>query len=208
MHCAMAVRAGQRLDRAGDMLPARVRALLRDHIVRLGQLGALVSRHSPYAELARRRERLVGLSARLDAGHQSVLRREGERNKSNVARLKMVHERLARAYAGGLAQRKNELSGLSKLFASFDHRNVLARGFALVRAAEGGQLVRSVSQIAPGQGLSLEFADGRADAIATGGDGAPPFGAPVSQPKPNLKPQPKPQSRLRASAPKTQGDLF
>ena len=198
----------QRLDRAGDMLPARVRALLRDHIVRLGQLGALVSRHSPYAELARRRERLVGLSARLDAGHQSVLRREGERNKSNVARLKMVHERLARAYAGGLAQRKNELSGLSKLFASFDHRNVLARGFALVRAAEGGQLVRSVSQIAPGQGLSLEFADGRADAIATGGDGAPPFGAPVSQPKPNLKPQPKPQSRLRASAPKTQGDLF
>jgi exodeoxyribonuclease VII large subunit len=174
--------------------------LLRDHWVRLGQLGALVARHSPYAELARRRERLAGLSARLNAGHVSVLRREAERTKASTERLKMVHERLRRAYLGGLVQRRNAVLGLTKLFASFDHRSVLARGFALVRAGEGGQLVRSVTQIAPGQALSIELADGRAFAIADGEGPAPASSAP-------MRPR-APAKTASKIAPKTQGDLF
>jgi exodeoxyribonuclease VII large subunit len=76
-----------------------------------------------------------------------------------------------------------------------------------VRAVEGGQLVRSVSQIAPGQGLSLEFADGRADAIATGGDGAPPPGAASGASSP-LRAKPARVASPKPLAPKTQGDLF
>ena len=190
----------QRLDRAGDMLPARANALLRDHSVRLAQLGALVARHSPYAELARRRERLAGLSARLNAGHVTVLRREAERMKAFAGRLEMVHERLRRACLGGLVQRRNAVSGLTKLLASFDHRSVLARGFALVRGVDGGQLVRSVAQIAPGQGLSIEFADGRAAAIASG-DEAPPASSAPMRPR-------APAKTASRGAPKTQGDLF
>jgi exodeoxyribonuclease VII large subunit len=97
-------------------------------------------------------------------------------------------------------QRRNAVSGLTKLLASFDHRSVLARGFALVRGVDGGQLVRSVAQIAPGQGLSIEFADGRAAAIASG-DEAPPASSAPMRPR-------APAKTASRGAPKTQGDLF
>ena len=59
-----------------------------------------------------------------------------------------------------------------RILQSLSYRNVLQRGFALVRDGEGGP-VRQAAAIAPGMALSLEFADGRVAAIAGEGEGEP-----------------------------------
>jgi exodeoxyribonuclease VII large subunit len=46
---------------------------------------------------------------------------------------------------------------------------VLARGFTLVRAADGSML-RRAAQVKPGAALDIEFADGHVPAQAEGGD--------------------------------------
>jgi exodeoxyribonuclease VII large subunit len=59
----------------------------------------------------------------------------------------------------------------------------LARGFALVSDA-GGNLVRSAGAVIPGEGLTLEFADGRVGVVA-GGEAEPAPPAPKRRrPKP------------------------
>jgi exodeoxyribonuclease VII large subunit len=199
----------QRLDRASNLLPVRAQALLRARALTLGRLGALVARHSPHAELARRRERLDGLATRLKTGRAHALRREADRASAARQRLNASGERLARAFAAGLERRAGALSGASKLLASFDHRNVLARGFALVRAGSDGALVRSAAALAPGQALSLEFADGRAQAVVRGSQDAdktatPPASAPASKSASKAKPR----AQGRGADPGPQGDLF
>jgi exodeoxyribonuclease VII large subunit len=79
---------------------------------------------------------------------------------------------------------------------------VLARGFALVRNAEG-TMVRSAAAVPLGQELEIEFADGRVMAEAKGQAAATrtkPTEASSAAPKPTLSPQKK--------QPKDQGSLF
>ncbi len=181
----------QRLDRAGDMLPARVNGALRERALRLGRLGALVARHSPHAELARRRERLAGLGARLEGVRPASVRRgqdrlaalsgrlvvafasrgraEVERCRANRERLSIFHDRMRNALRATNERRARDLAGAGKLLGSLGYRNVLARGFALVhRGGPDGVPVRSGAAIAPGDGLTLEFADAHVAVIAQG----------------------------------------
>ena len=69
-------------------------------------------------------------------------------------------------------RRAERADALGKLLGSFSYRNVLARGFALVRDAEGKPL-RAAAEVTPGARLSIQFADGATAATADGGDGAP-----------------------------------
>ena len=196
----------QRLDRASELLPARAQALVRARALALGRLGALVARHSPHAELARRRERLDGLAARLKTGRAHALRRAADRAIAARQRLNANRERLARAFAAGLEQRAQALSSVGKLLASYDHRNEQARGFALVRAQADGALVRSAAALAPGDVLTLEFADGRAQAVTRATDAAPqgPAGAAAAKPASKAKPR----AHGSGADPGRQGDLF
>jgi len=66
-----------------------------------------------------------------------------------------------------------------RLLTAVSYRGVLARGFALVRAADGKPL-RSAAAVAPGLQLNIEFADGRVCATADGPAAAGP--APTSAP--------------------------
>jgi exodeoxyribonuclease VII large subunit len=77
--------------------------------------------------------------------------------------------RLDRALAGLIALRRQRLEGVGQLLVSLSYKSVLARGYALVRGADG-RAIRSAAAIAPGQPLAIEFADGTARATA---DGAP-----------------------------------
>ena len=81
------------------------------------------------------------------------------------------------------------LATQAQLLGSLGYKNVLARGFALVRD-DDGLPVRAAGAVAPGQRLSLEFADGRV--IVREGDGA------ASPRRAGRVPAPKPE----------QGDLF
>ena len=164
----------QRLDRAGENLPRRVGAGLNDRKLKVGRLGALIARHSPNAELARRRAKLDGLATRL-ASVRDVTRKRGEDARLQLAarlrrafiarrdaekancvrqreRVKSAGERMANALRACNERRSRDLSGLSKLMDTLSHKSVLARGFALVRdGGETGAPIRSAASIAPGQ---------------------------------------------------------
>ncbi|THK37499.1 exodeoxyribonuclease VII large subunit [Ensifer sp. MPMI2T] len=101
------------------------------------------------------------------------------------------------AIAGEVRRLKGVLTAQDRVLQSLSYRNVLKRGFALVRDA-ADQPVKQAAAVAPGMALSLEFADGRVSAVA--GEG----GAPSPQePKKRSSRSPEP-----ASGPPKQGSLF
>ena len=60
---------------------------------------------------------------------------------------------------------RRRLDGQAKLLTTLGYHNVLARGFALVRA-EDGVMLRRAADVKPGAGLDIEFADGHVEAHA------------------------------------------
>ncbi|MCB1498462.1 MAG: exodeoxyribonuclease VII large subunit [Bauldia sp.] len=71
-----------------------------------------------------------------------------------------------RGFGAGLSARATRLSGLDQLLRTLSYRNVLARGFALVRS--GDRPVHG-AQVTTGAPLDIEFHDGHVSAIATSG---------------------------------------
>ncbi|RWF61106.1 MAG: exodeoxyribonuclease VII large subunit, partial [Mesorhizobium sp.] len=84
------------------------------------------------------------------------------------------------------------LTQADRLLATLSHKAVLARGFALVKDADGA-VIKQAAEVVPGMALSLEFADGTADAVATTG---------AARPKATAKPAAKAKERGN------QGSLF
>ena len=192
----------QRLDRAGENLPRRLAAALNDRHLKLNRLGALVARHSPRAELARRTERIAGLGERLRRA--LITRRDTELAtcKSQRERLKGAHQRMRNALRACNERRSRDLSSVLKLMDSMSHKSVLARGFALVRdGGADGAPVRSALAIASGQALTLQFADGAVAATAGGG------GAPAQPDPPERQKAPK-APKAAVKSPASQGSLF
>jgi exodeoxyribonuclease VII large subunit len=113
----------------------------------------------------RRAEGLRNLETRLvNAG---LARKKIERERAVAARhrLDVLAARMAHALRGRIAARQAELKSLEQLLASLGYKNVLARGFALVRDVDNKPL-RLAAEIADGASLDIEFADGRKSAIA------------------------------------------
>ncbi|WEX88445.1 exodeoxyribonuclease VII large subunit [Sinorhizobium garamanticum] len=102
------------------------------------------------------------------------------------------------AIAGEMRRLKGVLTAQDRVLQSLSYRNVLKRGFALVRDA-AGQPVKQAAAVAPGMALSLEFSDGSVSAVA--GEG----GAPPSPQEPKKR---SPRSPEPASGPPKQGSLF
>ena len=86
------------------------------------------------------------------------------------------------------------------MLAALSYRGVLARGFALVRDAQG-LAVHAAAAIGPGARLTLEFADGRVAATA---DAERPAAASPAKPAVS-EPRPAPK---RVVKPVGQGSLF
>ncbi|MQW87364.1 exodeoxyribonuclease VII large subunit [Sinorhizobium saheli] len=87
-------------------------------------------------------------------------------------RISGLSRRADAAIAADIRRLKGALAAQDRVLQSLSYRNVLQRGFALVRDA-AGEPVKQAAAVAPGMALSLEFADGRVSAVA-GEDGAPP----------------------------------
>lgn len=71
----------------------------------------------------------------------------------------------ARSLTTLLARSRAKLDGQGKLLQTLGYHNVLARGFALVRGADGTML-RRAAEVKPGSALDIEFADGHIEAHA------------------------------------------
>jgi exodeoxyribonuclease VII large subunit len=79
-------------------------------------------------------------------------------------KLHQLETRLGVAVRRRLGDAQGHVTAAAKLLATLSYEGVLERGFALVHRARGG-LVRRRAQLALGEAVSLEFRDGRIDAV-------------------------------------------
>jgi exodeoxyribonuclease VII large subunit len=161
---AFVATARQRLDRAEEQIAGRLRDALRERHLRIGRAAAALARHSPQAELARRRERLSGLGLRISRARANFPTREAAMRREKLDALRDRVGRAARLSRERLSRRSDQAFQLLK---SFGYHNVLARGYALVRDS-GGRPLRSAALVAPGARLLIGFADGAVAATADG----------------------------------------
>jgi exodeoxyribonuclease VII large subunit len=205
----------QRLDRASETLAQRMRGALDQRALRTAGLARQLARHSPRAHLAGLRERLKGLSGRLERTRPLLIerpRRSAEavgrtfvreaallagRRTEQAAALTRLAARMTRAYDERLQSRRAQLFSAGQLLGAMSYRGVLSRGFALVRDETQKPLWRA-EEIRQAQRLEIEFADGKIGAIA-GGRVGPPMTPPALLPR----------RRARSDKdPEGQGSLF
>ena len=208
---ALVAQPRQRLDRAGEKLAGGLARGADARRLALSRLAHRLAGQSPQARLARAREKLAALDARLARAatlglEQRALRMETlagrfaqglraraglarQQNSAQTQKLDHLGQRLKRALTQRIATDRARLAAHAQLLGSLGYKNVLARGFALVRD-DAGLPVRAAAAVAAGQRLSLEFADGRVAVREGDGPTSPRRAARV----PALKPD--------------QGDLF
>ncbi|TGY88319.1 exodeoxyribonuclease VII large subunit [Marinicauda algicola] len=148
--------------------------------------------------LERKRGRLETLAAGL---RPAALHREIQLGRRRLAE---IGRRLQPAYGRQLRTHTRELASLGARLESLSYRNVLSRGFALVRD-EAGKVVREGAALSAGQGVSLTFADTERRAVI---DGAEAPGTLPSGPKPARTSKPKAKPASAPSKPPEQGNLF
>lgn len=145
----------QRLDDVGDRLPRALAGLLA---ARRQSIAGLRVPH-PREGILARRAAVQGLALRLSAAW--ARQRDARARAPAIARLSPAPVQAL------LRQKRAVLDGLSARLESASYQSVLARGFALVRDADG-HAITAAARIAPGQALRLGFADGEARVVAEG----------------------------------------
>lgn len=202
----------ERVDLAGSRLSG---ALRRSVDRKRSDLGALV-RAMPRAEnlLFDKRQRHDFVSQRFDTALKTGVERKRGRLETlaaglrpaalqrdiNQARRRMteVSRRLQPAYGRQLRQHTREVASLGARLDSLSYKNVLARGFALVRDEAGG-VVRAGSSLGEGQALMLTFADDATRRAVIWDDPARPSAAPAAKPA---------RKKAAKKPPPEQGNLF
>jgi exodeoxyribonuclease VII large subunit len=110
--------------------------------------------------------------------HRSAFERSASRLRpqslvraAQAGRDRLIRLERARSRSiGALVDRSRaKLDAQAKLLFTLGYHNVLARGFALVRASDGTML-RRASEVRPGAALDIEFADGHVAAHADSGE--------------------------------------
>jgi exodeoxyribonuclease VII large subunit len=213
----------QTLDNWADRLPRAAGSVLQQARARLNEAGARLV--SPREQLSEKRGRLENAGLRLDGAIKSAIQMQKARLDQAAAGLRPANARRDitrdRKQIDDLAGRmqaavKNilnrEAEGLARydrLLESYSYRNVLKRGFAVVRGADEG-LIGKASDLIAGQGYILEMQDGRADVTAGTYSSGASEAAPVATVAPKSAAKPKP-ARKKDPAPKDddrQGSLL
>ena len=175
----------QRLDRAEERLGAASASGIDRRHLELSRLAHRLSEQAPRLRLTRTAQDLYKLEHRLRfcaeraserrqaqslqasrrlVGAGAGLRREFDRLAARGAAL---GQGLARRWSAGLSVRQAQIDGFGKLLETLGYRQVLGRGFALVRDSDG-RPVRSARAPTPASLLDIEFADGHIDVVTTG----------------------------------------
>jgi len=171
----------QRLDLAAARLPKPTRLLepLRQRL-------ALAASNFPSLGrlLDRPKNRLGLVAARL---RPEPIQRNAARQHQTLSQMS---SRTEQAIKRKLLTDRQRLVKAAQLLDAYSYQGVLERGYALVQN-EGGEVVRSKVKVKSGEGVTLTFADGSRKAVIDG----------KAAPK-------KPKPSAKASAVKTQQDLF
>jgi exodeoxyribonuclease VII large subunit len=177
----------QRLDHLGAALPRGLKANTHAHHRRFSHLSAGLTlkvlrgqvaqanhrltvsgeriRLSARALLRHRRDRFAGLEVRLKASKLSNAQAQRNAIARDRERAQRLAERARRALETTLQRFDARVAHSGQLLSALSYRGVLARGFALVRDAQG-HAVHAAAAIGPSAHLSIEFADGRVGATA------------------------------------------
>jgi exodeoxyribonuclease VII large subunit len=123
-----------------------------------------------------RAERLANAAVRLVERKRALLDAIGPKLSPNALRAELRHSRsqlaplaanLLTSVTQAMADRRSALSQSSKLLLSLSYKNVLARGYAVIKD-EAGNLVQDKAALSPGDAVAIEFADGAVGATIAG----------------------------------------
>jgi exodeoxyribonuclease VII large subunit len=175
----------QRLDRAILRLENALRSQRDRRSLALANLARRLGAQKPEARLARFRERIQGLGERLRGiGQRQPVERlqrlvqigqrlqqamltTRQREVRELARrqegLASLAQRLPHAMEARRKARRAAFEAQAKLLESLAYKNVLARGYAVVRQED--RILSRKEGLENGQTVSIEFADGRVEAI-------------------------------------------
>lgn len=205
---AVPVRAelqAQVMERAQRLLRAQTRILeqgraqvegLARGLPRLQDLFALPEQRLDHASERLTRSLMNAVAAKEALFHKTEGRLTGKliemRLLEGTRRTADMSQRLQNAETRRLEDLRRKLDQTGRLLESFSYKNVLGRGFALVRDGEG-KPVRGSTGLAGGAPLELEFAgDDRLGVIVAGEGAAPkPEKAPARKKSPPKKPDAK-----------------
>lgn len=196
----------QRLDRAGDRLPAALIAKVRGEEVRLNRASGGLRPSVLTNRVTVLRERVADRAGRL--GH--ALARPVEAGKRDLARLaprldparidearlrkerefEALSARLSRVGTGQIEGWQKRLDALERMRVTLGYTETLKRGYAVVRG--DGDVVTTREAAAHAGALEIEFHDGRLDVIGGGGGSA----------------KPTPKAKKSKDEPPEQGSLF
>ena len=173
----------QTLDNWADRLPRAAVNVTQQARARLNEASARLV--SPREQLSEKRGRLENAALRLDGAMKSALQMQQSRldraaaglrpsdAKRDIARAdKQIIDlgtRLQGAVRNTLAREAEGLARYDRLLESYSYRNVLKRGFAVVRDG-AGNLVGKSSDLVIGETYDLEMGDGITP--VTAGEGA------------------------------------
>ena len=178
----------QRLDRAGDRLPAALIAKVRGEEVRLNRASGGLRPSVLTNRVTVLRERVADRAGRL--GH--ALARPVEAGRRDLARLsprldparideargrkerdfQALCARLSRIGTGQIEGWQKRLDALERMRVTLGYTETLKRGYAVVRG--DGDVVTTREAAAHAGALEIEFHDGRLDVIGGGGGSAKP----------------------------------
>ncbi len=173
----------QRLDRESDRLFHAVDAALDRQRLELSALGEMLQRFAPRTRLAAQGERLraarIGLDAawqrerdgwraRLHEGRGRLARSGGALAPLQRGPLGALHDRLDRAGPGAVSAAGGRLRELAGRLHALSPLAVLSRGFAIVREAEGGGILRRADAVGAGARLDIQLEHGRLAADVVG----------------------------------------
>ena len=198
----------QQLDALAERLPRALRANAQVHHTYYSRVASRLAPQLLANTIERRRERYNSLNQRLKASLVANAQAHSARLLRYRERVTAFGERSQRATIALLKQHRARIERAERLLAAFSYREVLKRGFALVRDGEGHPL-RAAANVKGGMALDIEFADGRIAATANGGTPAASQSAPGSSATVQSLP-PKPKARPRGGDGRTggQGNLF
>lgn len=182
----------QRLDLAAARLAPALARNARVHEQQLALLAQRLGRQSPSVRLATYAATLKAHGRALAVAKANTIKTARERVERARERVGTLADRVQRAFAQGLARRRDRLESCWTLARSLGPDAVLARGYALVRD-EAGAVIRNAAQARPGAALSVRVSDGTFGVLVAGGSEAPA----------------KPSRPARRDTPSAgQGDLF
>lgn len=157
----------QQLDTLAERLPRALRANAQIHHTQYSRVAGRLAPQLLRREIEHRRERYDGLNRRLKAGLIANAQAHRLRLARHRDRVAACSNAAQRAMLALLSQRKARVERAERLLAAYSYREVLKRGFVLVRDGEGHPL-RTAAVVASGMRLDIEFADGRVGAVADG----------------------------------------